>query len=140
MKRPCRQGWKFEGGRGPAEQALHFSWFLHPFIGLPAIAERDVLVINQIIYAEVSIGFERIEELEAALPENLLERRAIPWEAAFLAGKCFVKYRRHGGTRNSTLPDFFIGAHAAVSGMALLTRDVSRYRTYFPKLTLICPS
>ena len=102
-------------------------------------AEENLLAINALIYAEVSIGFERIEELEAALPRSLVERLPIPWEAAFLAGKCFLQYRRRGGTRHSTLPDFFIGAHASVLGIPLITRDVARYRTYFPRLRLITP-
>lgn len=101
--------------------------------------DRDVVAINPIIYAEVSIGFVRIEELEDALPTSTFHRLAIPWEAAFLAGKCFVAYRRRGGVRSSPLPDFYIGAHASVSGMTLLTRDAARYRTYFPKLDLIAP-
>lgn len=99
-----------------------------------------VLVINPIIYAEISVGFARIEDLEAALPETMLERRPIPAAAAFLAGKCFVTYRRRGGEKRSPLPDFFIGAHAAVEGMTLLTRDEKRYRTYFPNLKIISPS
>lgn len=102
-------------------------------------AEEAALVINPIIYAEVSIGFDRIEDLDAALPPWFFERSALPWEAAFLAGKCFLRYRRRGGARVSTLPDFYIGAHAAVAGMALLTRDPARYRTYFPKLRIIPP-
>jgi hypothetical protein len=106
---------------------------------LAQLADSHILVINPVIYAEVSIGFDRIEELDAALPESLIERRPIPVAAAFLAGKCFVRYRRSGGQKRSTLPDFFIGAHAAVEKMTLLTRDPSRYRTYFPSLTLICP-
>ena len=91
------------------------------------------------VYAEVSIRFARIEELEAALPGDLIERLPIPYEAAFLAGKCFLDYRRRGGKRLSPLPDFFIGAHAAVEGIPLITRDTGRYRTYFPKLRLIAP-
>ena len=102
-------------------------------------AEEDILCINPVIYAEVSVRFERIEELEAALPVELIERRPIPYEAAFLAGKCFLRYRRRGGKRPSTLPDFFIGAHASVEGLPLLTRDAARYRSYFPKLRLIAP-
>ena len=102
-------------------------------------AERDVLAINPIIYAEVSVGFARIEELEAALPALSFHRLPLPWDAAFLAGKCFVSYRRRGGSRSSPLPDFYIGAHASVSRMTLLTRDATRYRTYFPKLKLIAP-
>ncbi len=106
---------------------------------LAEAAERLPLIINPVIYAEVSIGFARIEELEEILSMTLFVRQQIPWEAAFLAGKCFVRYRRQGGTRNSPLPDFFIGAHAAVAGLELLTRDVARYRTYFPTVQLIAP-
>jgi predicted nucleic acid-binding protein len=102
-------------------------------------SEENLLAINALIYAEVSIRFERIEELEAALPSSLVERLPVPWEAAFLAGKCFLQYRRRGGTKRSTLPDFFIGAHASVLGIPLITRDVARYRTYFPRLRLIAP-
>ena len=104
---------------------------------LARVAESAQLVINPIIFAEVSVGYARVEELEAALPAALFRREQLPWEAAFLAGKCFLAYRRRGGKRTSTLPDFFIGAHAAVEHMALITRDASRYRTYFPKLKLI---
>ncbi len=108
-------------------------------VSIERCAEVNVVCINPVIYAEVSIRFEKIEELEAAIPVDLVERLSVPYEAAFLAGKCFLHYRRRGGTRQSTLPDFFIGAHAAVEGMPLLTRDVGRYRSYFPKLRLICP-
>ena len=96
------------------------------------------VVINPIVYAEISVAFERIETLEDALPVELV-REALPWEAAFLAGKCSIDYRRRGGTRRSPLPDFYIGAHAAVTGRALLTRDTRRYRTLLPTLTLISP-
>ena len=96
------------------------------------------VVINPIVYAEVSVAFDRVETLESALPEQL-GREALPWEAAFLAGKCFVDYRRRGGPRRSPLPDFYIGAHAAVTGRALLTRDAHRYRTLLPTLALISP-
>lgn len=96
------------------------------------------VVINPIVYAEISVAFERIETLEATLPEQL-GREDLPWEAAFLAGKCFVDYRRRGGTKRSPLPDFYIGAHAAITGGALLTRDANRYRTLLPALTLISP-
>jgi len=115
------------------------AWFEWSSRSLQECAQDHILVINPIIYAEVSIGFDRIEDLDAALPERTVERRPIPLEAAFLAGKCFLKYRERGGRRQSTLPDFFIGAHAAVEKMTLLTRDASRYRTYFPKLRLISP-
>ena len=103
------------------------------------VAEESVLCINPIVYAEVSIGFERVEDLEAALPPESFRRDSLPWGAAFLAGKCFLAYRRRGGRRRSPLPDFYIGAHAAIGGMTLLTRDARRYRTYFPRLDLIAP-
>jgi predicted nucleic acid-binding protein len=98
------------------------------------------LVINPIIYAEVSIRYSQIEDLNEALPKAMIDREPIPYEAAFLAGKAFRVYRRRGGTKRSTLPDFFIGAHASVAGYSLLTRDATRYRTYFPKLLLIAPN
>jgi hypothetical protein len=106
---------------------------------LAECAEHSILAINPIVYGEVSIGFTRIEDLDDALPADLLERRPLPWEAAFLAGKCFLEYRKRGGERMAPLPDFYIGAHAAVAGMKLLTRDPRRYRTYFPKVWLIAP-
>lgn len=114
-------------------------WFSWSANRLAECAENSLLIINPIIYAEVSIGFERIEELEEALPLSSFERRPLPWEAAFLAGKCFIAYRRAGRRRRSPLPDFFIGAHAAVEGLTLLSRDAKRYRTYFPSLQLIAP-
>src|SRR5208282_4974334 len=100
---------------------------------------RYRLVINPVIYAEVSIRYSQIEDLDAVLPKAMFDREAIPYEAAFLAGKSFLAYRRHGGTKRSPLPDFFIGAHAAVAGYRLLTRDAARYRIYFPRLPLITP-
>jgi predicted nucleic acid-binding protein len=106
---------------------------------LQAAARRARLVINPLVYAEVSVGYTRIEDVEAALPTHLFHREALPYEAAFLAGKAFLAYRRTGGTRTAPLPDFYIGAHAAIAGYALLTRDAARYRTYFPKLRLIAP-
>ena len=115
------------------------NWFRWSSETLANCAEAHSLVINPIIYAEVSISFDRIEDVEMVLPVSFFRRDPIPWEAAFLAGKCFMAYRRKGGERSSTLPDFFIGAHAAVVQIPLLTRDVSRYRTYFPKLKLIAP-
>jgi predicted nucleic acid-binding protein len=118
------------------EDSRWFSWSAE---ALSMASDEAVLAINPIIYAEVSIRFARIEELEEALAPHLFERRHLPWEAAFLAGKCFLEYRRQGGRRHSTLPDFYIGAHAAVAGMDLLTRDATRYRTYFPTLHLISP-
>lgn len=97
------------------------------------------LYVNPIIYAEVSVNFATMEEVELALPEGYFGRLAIPTEAAFLAGKAYCQYRRAGGQRTSALPDFFIGAHALVAGMRLLTRDPKRYRTYFPTVELIAP-
>ena len=106
---------------------------------LARAADTSRLVINPIVYAEVAARFARIEDLEDALPHAYYERRALPWEAAFLAGQCFVKYRRRGGARRSPMPDFYIGAHAAVENLTLLTRDPKRYRTYFPKLRIVAP-
>ncbi|MBI5015997.1 MAG: type II toxin-antitoxin system VapC family toxin [Deltaproteobacteria bacterium] len=102
-------------------------------------AERGSLVINPIIYAEVSIGFRRIEELEEALPVHTFRRAPVPWETGFLAGKAFLSYRTNRGTRRTPLPDFYIGAHAAVAGFTLVTRDAARYRTYFPTLPILAP-
>jgi predicted nucleic acid-binding protein len=101
--------------------------------------ERDLLAINPIIYAEVSVQFESIEELDDALSPTDFLRLPLPYEAGFLATKCFLQYRRRGGQRRAPLPDFYIGAHAATESLALLTRDVSRYRTYFPTVHLIVP-
>ena len=98
-----------------------------------------VLCINPIIYAEVSIGFERIEELESAIVGCGFQMRPIPKEALFLAGKAFLAYKKRRGVKTSPLPDFFIGAHAAVEGLELLTRDLSRFKTYFPTVRRICP-
>ncbi len=106
---------------------------------LEQTADRSVLVINPLIFAEVSVGFDAIEDLDAALPAQLYRREVLPYEAAFLAGKVFLQYRRGGGTKRSPLPDFYIGAHAAIGGYRLLTRDASRYRTYFPTLELVAP-
>ncbi len=102
-------------------------------------ANQGDLVINPIIYAEISIGFNQPEEVEAALPENFFRRDPLPYSAAFLAGQSFLTYRQRGGTRRSPLPDFYIGAHAAIANIPLLTRDVNRYRTYFPAVQLITP-
>jgi predicted nucleic acid-binding protein len=107
---------------------------------LAEVAEHTILIVNPIVYAEMSIGYTTIEALDAVLPAALYQREPLPWEAGFLAGKCFVQYRRRGGLRNSPLPDFYIGAHAAVAGLALLTRDAARYRTYFPRLEILAPA
>ncbi len=106
---------------------------------LARVADEEVLVINALVYAEVSVGFEAVEALEAALPVDFYRREDLPYEAAFLAGKVFLQYRQAGGVRRSPLPDFYIGAHAAVAGYQLLTRDADRYRAYFPRLPLIAP-
>ncbi len=97
------------------------------------------LFINPVIYSEVSVGFKKIEELESALNRAGLQMLEIPKEALFLAGKAFLKYRKNRGTKRSVLPDFYIGAHAAILGINLITRDESRYRTYFPRVRLISP-
>jgi predicted nucleic acid-binding protein len=100
---------------------------------------HTTLYINSIVYTEVSIGFEKIEELESAIHKGGFQMLAVPKEALFLAGKAFLQYRKSRGTRTSPLPDFYIGAHAAVLALDLITRDVNRYRTYFPTVRLICP-
>jgi predicted nucleic acid-binding protein len=115
-------------------------WFAWSADAIERAADTARLVINPVIYAEVSVRYRRIEDLDAALPRALFDREAIPFEAAFLAGKSYLAYRRRGGTKRSPLPDFFVGAHAAISGYQLLTRDAARYRTYFPKLSLIAPT
>lgn len=97
------------------------------------------LAINPIVYAEVSTGFDTIEDLDEAVAVRDFEREPLPYEAGFLAGKVFLAYRNRGGQRRSPLPDFYIGAHAAVRGYRLLTRDVARYRTYFPSVLLVTP-
>ena len=119
------------------EDPLWFPWTAAEVV---RAANRSRIVINAVVYGEVSVRYARIEDLEEALPNDLIEREAIPYEAGFLAGKAFLEYRRRGGARRSPLPDFPIGAHAAVSGYALLTRDAARYRTYFPGLALIAPN
>jgi len=102
-------------------------------------AEDRLLIINPMIYAEVSVGFLEIAEVDALVDETGLTREDLPWGAAFLAGNAFKRYRSEGGERRSPLPDFFIGAHATVRRYTLLTRDARRYRTYFPSVDLICP-
>ena len=118
------------------EDATWFDWSAGE---LARAAGSSRLAINPLIYAEVSIGYERVEDLERALPKDLFVRLPLPWPAAFLAGKCFLAYRRNGGRQPTPLPDFYIGAHAAVERMALLTRDPKTYRTYLPGLQLIAP-
>ena len=97
------------------------------------------LYINSIVYAEVSVGFKKIEELETALHKGGFQMLEIPKEALFLAGKAYLNYRKDKGIKKSPLPDFYIGAQAAVLDLDLITRDVGRYKTYFPTVRIICP-
>jgi predicted nucleic acid-binding protein len=113
-------------------------WFDWSYSALRDAAEHERLVINVIVYAELSSGYASVELVETAIPA-WVERENIPYEAGFLAAKAFRQYRNRGGTRNAPLPDFFIGAHAMVGGYRLLTRDAARYRTYFPSVPLITP-
>ncbi len=114
-------------------------WFPWSSAALAKQADQGSLIINPVIYAEVSIRFSRIEDLEAELASALMEHRPIPKEAAFLAGKAYLRHRRQGGEKTAPLPDFFIGAHAAVAGLPILTRDPRRFATYFPSVPLISP-
>jgi predicted nucleic acid-binding protein len=114
-------------------------WAERSAAALAEAADEAELAVNPIIYAEISVAFPSEKELERVLGPARLLRLPLPYEAAFVAGKAFLEYRRRGGARTSPLPDFYIGAHAAVSGLTLLTRDLSRYRTYFPKLQLWTP-
>ena len=106
---------------------------------LEAAAVRGAVLINDVVYAELAVGFLRVEEVDAVLATAQVEMTAMPREALFLAGKVFQRYRAGGGTRSGVLPDLFIGAHAAVAQLPLLTRDVRRYRTHFPTVRLIAP-
>jgi predicted nucleic acid-binding protein len=115
------------------------TWFDWSREAVQRLAEETTLVINPIIYAEVSVGFVDIAAVDAALPAEFLRREDLPYAAGFLAGKAYVEYRRRGGVRRSPIPDFYVGAHAAVAGHDLLTRDAARYRGYFPTVRLIAP-
>jgi predicted nucleic acid-binding protein len=106
---------------------------------LASVSTTAALVINPVVFAEVSVAFARIEDVDEALSGTVFRREPLSYEAAFLAGKAFVRYRRRGGVRSSPLPDFFIGAHAATAGYRLLTRDPRRYRNQFPTLELVSP-
>ena len=119
-----------------SEDARWFDWSAR---ALAQAAEQGSLGINPIIYAEVSMGYASPAQVDAVLPANRFARVPLPFAAGFLAGRAFLVYRRRGGGRQSPLPDFYIGAHALVEGHTLLTRDAARYRTYFPKLKLVCP-
>jgi predicted nucleic acid-binding protein len=101
--------------------------------------DEGPVIINPLVYAELSVGFDRIEDLDAALPARV-EREALPWEASFLVGRCFLAYRRGGGARCSPLPDFYVAAHAAITGRALLTRDRPRHARFLPALRVISPA
>ena len=114
-------------------------WLAWSSTTIAEAAEHSRLVINPIVYAEISVRYSSIEDLNEAIPTNRFDREPIPFEAAYLAGKAFSIYRKRGGKKRATLPDFFIGAHASVAGYSLLTRDATRYRTYFPRLALIAP-
>lgn len=113
------------------------TWFHWSTAALRKAAERSTLAINPIIFAEASMKFDRIEDADAALVDFV--REALPYEAGFLTGKVFLAYKRRGGTKRSPMPDFYVGAHAVVGRMDLLTRDATRYRTYFPALKIIAP-
>jgi predicted nucleic acid-binding protein len=106
---------------------------------LRAHAQVHSLVINPVIYAELSLSFSTIEALDVVVTRMSLQMQDIPKPALFLAGKAFLQYRRRGGTKAQVLPDFFIGAHAAVKGWPLLTRDANRFRTYFPAMVVVAP-
>ena len=114
-------------------------WGERSAAALAAAAAEAWLVINPIVYAEVSVRFTTIEGLEDALPKAVFRREPLPFEAAFLAGKAFLRYRRSGGVRQAPLPDFLIGAHAAIAGHRLLTRDPRRVRQHFPTVELLLP-
>ena len=114
-------------------------WYDWSSSALADAVRSGPVVVNPIVYAEVSVGYDRIEDLDNALPAEIFRREPLPYVAGFLAGKAYREYRRRGGVRTSPLPDFFIGAHAAVGELALLTRDAGRYRRYFPTVRVIAP-
>ena len=114
------------------------NWYDWSASTLETLAEDNKLIINDVIYSEISISFRYIEELEEVLTNSFIIQ-PIPKEALFLAGKVFVKYKNAGGVKQSTLPDFFIGAHASILDIPLLTRDKKGYKNNFPNLKIICP-
>lgn len=116
------------------------SWLHWSEQALSDAAELGPLVINQVVYAELSAHYSRPDDLDAAVDPTFFLRANIPWSAAYLAGRCHLRYRRGGGTRQQTLPEFLIGAHAAVLGIRLLSRDARRYRAYFPTLEIVAPN
>ena len=115
------------------------SWFERSSEAVVSAMNDSAIVINPIIYAEVSLSFKKIGDLDKVLPVDLYRRDELPYEAAFLAGRAFVKYRRQGGSRTTPMPDFYIAAHAEVSNFRVLTRDPRRFRRYFPSVELIAP-
>ncbi len=106
---------------------------------LEQYSQTNTLYINSIVYTEISIGFNEIEEAERAISELSIKVLEIPRDALFLTGKAYLNYRKNKGTKNSPLPDFFIGAHASIENFNLITRDTNKYKTYFPQVNLICP-
>jgi predicted nucleic acid-binding protein len=114
-------------------------WYEWSSNKLMEYSENNKLIINQIIYAEISMKFSKIEELDEVVAEANIKCENLPWEAGFLAGKCFIQYKKRGGSKNSVLPDFYIGAHAAITKRAILTRYQGRYGTYFSNLSIISP-
>lgn len=115
------------------------NWLEWSKLTLQTLSKTHQFTINVIVYSELSLGFDRVEALDAALVKLGVRLRPLPKEALFLAAQAFKCYRRQGGTKTSTLPDFFIGAHAAAENLSLITRDVKRYRTYYPTLNLVTP-
>jgi len=115
------------------------TWFEWSAATLERLDQNNTFVINPIIYAECSVGFERIEEVEVLFKHLGFESKPIPKEALFLAGKAFLQYKQRKGPKTNVLPDFFIGAHAAVEGYQLISRDKGRFSTYFPSVELIMP-
>jgi hypothetical protein len=114
----------------------HLEWVRRAF---NALAAEGALTINQVIYGEASVPYQSPEKFDAVLDGGWVKREDVPWEAAFRAGKAFETYRRKGGAKLNTLPDFLIGAHAAVKGYRILTRDAARFRSYFPEVEIIAP-
>lgn len=114
-------------------------WYEWSATALESVAEESALIFNPIIFAEISASFLKLEDLEKVLPLDLYKREPLPYNAAFLAGRAFVKYKRRGGSKTSPMPDFYIGAHAEVANLRVLTRDPRRFRMYFPMVELITP-
>jgi predicted nucleic acid-binding protein len=115
------------------------SWAEWSIAQLRAQSQLHELAINPIIYSELSLMYDSLEALDDVIQAMRLKYLEVPREALFLAGKAFAKYRREGGAKHNVLPDFFIGAHAAIERCAILTRDAARYRTYFPTVKLVMP-